>query len=205
MKKSAQYILGTLALMVSLVAVSAGHSSAAIQANMAAINAEIAAATATGVDAKTAAFNAVSAAAEQAFNTAKANDPKFADSAETVVFDIMVAFGALEVPELEPLEIFGAAREGVMVGSGLENTAVIDTGVQLSAVKVKEIVCLRLGQTLDECPIDYAPALEAYQTPDGAVGLEAYQNPGQNIRTLIRRWVRALLAWIRDNNHASRV
>lgn len=205
MKKDTQYISSILILFVSLYVLFSGQVCAATKANKAALDADIAAAKTTGVDAKTATFSAISKGSEQAFNVAKTNNKDFAASAEFLAFDIMVSFGSLDIAGLEPVETFAAAREGIIVGSGLENTAVIGNGIAQAAAKVKETVCLRLGKTLDECPIDYAPALEAYTTPDGkVVGLDAYQNSGQNIRTLIRNLIKAPPAWIKDSNHASR-
>lgn len=186
-KNTVLHIFSILALVMSLVLVSSGHSFAAINADKAAIDADIAAAIATGVDAKTAAQNAVSKAAEQAFNTAKKNTPDFTASMETVAFDIMVAFGSLDIKGLDPVEIFSAAREGIMAGAGLDDAKKIGAGIQKAVVKVKEIVCLRLGKTVSECQVDYTPALEAYETPEGTVpAVEAFEESGPTVTELIK-------------------
>lgn len=204
--KNVRNIFTAMVLTASLLVLSAGHSFAAIEANKGLISADIAAATVAGVDAKTAAYNAVSKAVEQAFTDAKANNPDFAANLEEISLDIMVAYGSLDIPGLDPQEVFVAAREGLMAGAGLEDAAIIGNGIQASVGTVKEVVCLRMGKTLDECPVDLTPALEAYETPAGEAvpALEAYQGGGPSAIALMRRATREPPAWGRHKKDVSR-
>lgn len=177
--------MGAFLTVVVALLLLAGPSIAAIEVNKAALEAEIAAAIATGVDAKTAAHNAISKAVEQAFNAAKQNDPQFAASIDTITAEIIGAFGSLDIPGLDPLEVFAAACEGVRTATGLENTAMVEQGIRKAMPVVQTIVSERLGRT-----VDFTPALEAYEeappdeTPPPEV--EAYEPADPSATDLIR-------------------